>query len=730
AGGYGEVEHRQLAARQALGASDLEGALDWARTHSKRYARLAVVTDGVATAGGTTADELRKAAKALGESGVRRLDAIATGGIRDEALLTALVTAGLKSDGAVIDGDRTLPEIADRLTRQVSSKIPVVIPGASWVWPKQLDALQAGDEALVYFGLPADSALQVEVGGTKDTPEVATLAKAPRPLLHRAAAGARIAAMLAERDALPAKDTAGRDALKKRIIGLSTRHRVMSPFTALLVLETEVDYARFNIDRKALADILTIGEGGLSIVDRRTTALPPKGTEQPMAVANETESDDESKADEKAEDIGGTGTKMALEEGKMGRKESTRATGQYAMKNNNAEPQLAKQQAIESAREAGVLGTLRGNADGVASGAASSDQRPARRPRPRPRPGPASRPPPPAEPRSEGEDIDDMLNGGGGRQAPKKTVADPYTGKMAEVMKLLPEKPTEALAMARAWRSEKPGDVMALVALGESLEKTGDLRGAARAYGSIIDLFAARADLRRFAGQRLERLRLDEAAELAVDTFRHAAEERPDHPSSHRLLAFALVRAGRPAEAFEALETGLKTDYPSGRFAGAERILGEDLGLVAEAWVRAEPGKRQEVLGRLRKAGGKRENRPSLRFVLSWETDANDVDFHIYDGKNNHAYYRQQRLASGGDLYADVTTGYGPECFTIRGKPRAFPYTLQAHYYRRGPMGYGMGKLEVVWHDGRGKLTFEQRPFLIMKDGAFVDLGVVKAVPK
>src|SRR4029079_3693530 len=94
------------------------------------------------------------------------------------------------------------------------------------------------------------------------------------------------------------------------------------------------------------------------------------------------------------------------------------------------------------------------------------------------------------------------------------------------------------------------------------------------------------------------------------------------------------------------------------------------------------------------------EDQPSLRFVLNWETDANDVDFHITDGRGAHAYYGQKHLSSGGDLYEDVTTGYGPECFTIFGKERAFPYKLQAHYYSIGPMGYGMGKVEVIDHDG------------------------------
>jgi hypothetical protein len=117
--------------------------------------------------------------------------------------------------------------------------------------------------------------------------------------------------------------------------------------------------------------------------------------------------------------------------------------------------------------------------------------------------------------------------------------------------------------------------------------------------------------------------------------------------------------------------------------------------------------------------------------VLSWETDANDVDFHIHDAEGGHAYYSTPELSSGGRLYADVTTGYGPECFTIRlpWEARSEVYRLEAHYYSRGPMGYGMGKLEIIDHDGKGGLTFEERPFVVMTDGAFVDLGTVTRPP-
>ncbi len=308
-------------------------------------------------------------------------------------------------------------------------------------------------------------------------------------------------------------------------------------------------------------------------------------------------------------------------------------------------------------------------------------------------------------------------------EQPKK--ADPYDGRFAVVMTKIDAKDTAgALAEAWDWRRANPGNELAILALGEAAEASGDRALAARAYGSLIDLFPGRADIRRMAGERLESLG-EVGLGLAVDTFAQAVEQRPDHPSSHRLYAFALVKAGRYEEAFAAAVAGSKGNYPSGRFRGVSRILQEDLRLIAAAWLAARPADAESIRATLAKEGVTPDTQPSLRFVLNWETDANDVDFHIYDGMGGHAYYSQKALSSGGDLYADVTTGYGPECFTVWGPAKAHPYVLQAHYYSRGPMGYGMGKLQVIQHDGKGGLRFDERPYLIMKDGAFVKLGTL-----
>jgi len=173
------------------------------------------------------------------------------------------------------------------------------------------------------------------------------------------------------------------------------------------------------------------------------------------------------------------------------------------------------------------------------------------------------------------------------------------------------------------------------------------------------------------------------------------------------------------------LAEGARRSYPPQRFPGVPRILQEDVGLCAAVWLHRDPKAETTIRARARAEGATVPTTPSLRFVLNWETDANDVDFHIHDGRGGHAYYSSKLLPSGGELYADVTTGYGPECFTIPGTPDAYPYRLQAHYYSRGPMGYGMGKLEIIQHDGKGELRFEQRPFVIMQDRAFIDLGEV-----
>lgn len=204
-----------------------------------------------------------------------------------------------------------------------------------------------------------------------------------------------------------------------------------------------------------------------------------------------------------------------------------------------------------------------------------------------------------------------------------------------------------------------------------------------------------------------------------IDSLKKAVEQRPDHPSGHYLLAIAYWEAEQYIEAVKTLQTALERKFP--RFAAADRILTETLALML---THLQQRQQLESLFPGQSFNWEKTTQPQLRLVLMWETDANDVDFHIYDNQRHHAYYSQRSLPTGGTLYADITTGYGPECFSIS-EPKAFPYQVQAHYYSKGPMGYGMGVLHILKSEG---LKSEFRPFVVMKNRAFVELGKVNNV--
>lgn len=823
AGSFGQAEREKIAAQHALGASDLEGALSWAASYLAKQprSRVVFVTDGVATAGDDEGTKIAEAAAALAKRGVERIDAVSLGGVRDSAMLKHLVTAALPRHGVVVGAGAPTSEIASRLSKATRSGVGIDVEGASWWFPKKVDGVQPGDEIAVFATLAGDGSPRVKIDG-KALP-APKLRAADRHLVRQAWARARIDGLLEQ------ERTEGRsEAIEERIAALSMSHRVLSPYTSLLVLETQADYDRYGIDRTKLGDILAIDGGKLTTVDR---APPPAVSPVPagpadveagpapprFADADPLGAKGNMWGDEIGESFGagglgltgigeggggrgegiglgsigtighgagpgtgqgfgaspsdplaqGTGQGFGSGHGRLGgahrtrppqvRMGATEVSGrlppeviQRIVRQNfgrfracyeralAANPNLTGRIAIRfvigtdgTAKGATVQSSELGDAEmascitgafagltfpvpegGIVtvtyplvftpSGSEGSTAPPVagRIPEPPAAPKPADRPTP-----------------------------APYTGSFGTVMAhVAGGRSAEALAAASKWRAESPGDVLALLALGEALESGGHKRFAARAYGSIIDMYSDRADLRRYAGSRLDRLGTPDAQRIARDTYDKARRDRPDHPSSHRLLAFAELRIGHHEKAFDALTGAFEQSFRAGNFGGVEQILREDLGLIGAAWIKAKPEDREYVMARLDKAGAKLESDASMRIVMTWETDANDVDLHVYDDRGGHAFYSNPTLEDGGKLYADVTTGFGPECFTVRkaeGVRPAGNYEIFAHYYRRGPMGYGMGKAHIVHHDGQGGLAFEDRPFVVMADDAYVSLGKV-----
>jgi tetratricopeptide (TPR) repeat protein len=736
---FGEAELRRIHDRRALGASNLEAAFAWAgeRARTELRERVLLISDGVPTAGATTPRELENAAAKLARVGVLRLDAISTG--PSTALLQRLVgSSALPRSGAAIRADRSLDEILRRLSISSHPHLEIAVDGATWWWPKELNGVQAEDEATIFAEVPPDRPLRLRIEG-ESYDALGPVLEVERPLLERAVAQAKLEGLLLAADEAPRKD---KERLERAIVELSVERRILSPYTALLVLESEADYAQFGISRRSLRDVLAVAEPKLAVLHQTREHLPagPGATfEFGKLAASDAYGSGSLSLAGRGFGGGGTGSLriaagQAIVMGSLSKDEIARVIraqlnrvrfcyereltrrpdlhGRVVVRFAITETGTVGERAIASSTleehrvEACVLeviGSLRFPA--MPGGVVIVNY------------------PFVFERGDESPVPTDALD------RPRARL--PYQGRFAAIMSTIARTTIggeRARRMAEAWHQEEPTDVLALIALGEALEATKDFATAERAYGSIIDLFPSSAESRRFAGERLERLPGKSALELAIDTYAKAAQDRPDQPSGQRLLAYALMKRGNFGRAFEAIERGLRESAALDRSPGVRQVLREDLGLIAAAWIRARPAKQEAILARLERAGGVRENEPSLRFVLDWQTDANDVDLHVEDSRGGHAFFSHPELPSGGRLYGDVTTGYGPECFAVRatGELRADPYRLEAHYYARGPMGYGMGKLQVIEHDGRGRLRLEERPFVVMVDQAFVDLGVVR----
>jgi tetratricopeptide (TPR) repeat protein len=736
----GNIE-KTLVDRDALGASDLGQALTWIGEHGAK-SRVVIVTDGVVTAGAAS-DALPAMAKALAGHGVERIDVALAGGIRDAQAAAVVAHAGLPHTGAVLDLDNGVPEVAKRLGLAVRTEVAVAVDGAKWVFPRTIAAAQNGDLVTVFARRDSQAQdLKLTIAGAQTT--LAAVAVNPA-LLGRAVAGAEIT----ELDGTLATSTGdAATKLRAEIVKRSVAARVVSSQTSMLVLETDADYARYGIDRSALAEILAIGPTGVELVHR---TLPPVQMASPTKrPTNKGDSKDKQKEEKKANEDHIGRISVADQQLELAKHADLDSDGKDDEKNLDF---------AATEQETSINGQNRPAPGSASTGRSRGDDRDrserrmggevaVNRPAPVtapvvPEPPPVGRiaparetpPPPPMAPPHE---MHEMLRG------PMHTrqqvvVADPnddglsanlkkpsLTGPLAEIESLLSaHDPKAALAKAQAWHHQSPGDVLALIGLGDSLEAAQDLETAARVYGSIIDLYPSRADFRRFAGERLERIGKAQHA-LVIDTYKRAVAERPDHLTGHRLLAYALVEDGQYAEAFAAILAALDQKYPPQRYAGAERVLAEDGGMIGAAYLAHAKDKRDEIVAALAKRNTRLATEPSTRFIMYWETDANDVDFHIRDARGGHAWYSHKQLASGGELYADITTGYGPECFAIPGKPSAGPYELSINYYSQGPMGYGMGLLQVQKFDRQGNISLEHRPYVIMTNQAFVNLGTYR----
>ena len=208
--------------------------------------------------------------------------------------------------------------------------------------------------------------------------------------------------------------------------------------------------------------------------------------------------------------------------------------------------------------------------------------------------------------------------------------------------------------------------------LAAAYRNTGDAAGALRVMTQAIAEKPRDAQPRRELSATFDALgRGPEALREA----RAACEFSPENADNYRNLRRLAEKYKDPAAREWALLSMLKNDWQRDNatvWAEARKALDEIKGEYRKA---GQADKIADLTALQREAEA-----TDIVAVLSWNTDKTDVDIHVEEPGNQRVSYNNRTSFRGGNLDRDVTTGYGPETYTLRHAP-AGHYSIKVHYY-------------------------------------------------
>lgn len=663
----------KLERRGFLGGTDLGRALADVAAKARPDTRVVLVTDGVPTFGETNPAKLAEAARALPAR--VQLHALVLGPEQDGAMLGALT----EGRGRVVEvpfGPAMATDAAraaERLAQAPGARLQVDAPGAQWVHAVgNGDVLPGGEVFVVAKGGEAPRLLRgrdvvLPGGDARD-------AGAARPLVEREAVRLHLLD-LARREAEAPSEEA-RAALAAEQVDLSTRHRVLCPKTTMLVLESEADYARFGIDRRALADVLTVGKGGLAVVSREGPAGGGAPKQEPIESKVVEERDERLAADD------GAPADEELEEAKKEAKADEAPEAEMAEVSSIAGPPAPSVSAEPAPRRARLASPQEESREDEAPAADVAWTKPT--------------PPSPARL----AELEARLAAAPRDRAAYNQLADALLG--AQAWARLDE-------VAGAWQVYDPENPHVYELLGEAALARGDRARAVRAFASLAEVAAGRPELLQRAGLLLWRAGDAAAAEVPL---RRAVELRPDRANAWRHLALVLRAAGRFADAADVLDEARRRAFPD-TYQNVGRVLDEELGAVLRDWIAA--GGEADARARAKASGVAPRAADALRVTLAWETDGNDVDLHVVDPAGEACFYGHRQTRSGLELYDDLTRGLGPEVIRASKLPKG-RYIVGVKYFSAGPMGVSRG-LVIVEQAGQPPRV---EPFRLVEGGGDV----------
>ena len=284
----------------------------------------------------------------------------------------------------------------------------------------------------------------------------------------------------------------------------------------------------------------------------------------------------------------------------------------------------------------------------------------------------------------------------------------------------------EALVAAQAWRAHDAYDLLVVRLMGDIQSEMGLQGEARRTYSAVVELVPGDVGARRALASVMKQ---SGDLEAAHEQLSEAVVLAPEDRRIVFELGDVAHRLGRLDEAAEHFEAIVRGDKVSEALRTPAR---QRLAQIHSAWRRlaldnGDPRAaeaHEQFLQSLHLRGGVHA---ALKVDLSWDTDRSDVDLWVINPAGERVFYSHKRGRFGGQLFHDVTTGYGPESFrSSQAEPGR--YTIRVHYYGTGrrALTEARGEVTVVLDEGRPTEVRRVLPYRLFKPGQVVTVAQVE----
>ncbi len=251
--------------------------------------------------------------------------------------------------------------------------------------------------------------------------------------------------------------------------------------------------------------------------------------------------------------------------------------------------------------------------------------------------------------------------------------------------------------------------------ISELLIRKGDREKGLRVISNLAEMQVESAELLRILGRRLMK---EKSYNDAVFIFEHVRSIKGEDPQSYRDLALALEADKQYQRAFNTFCYIVHTNWDE-RFPEIELIAIEE---AQHVWNLAKKELNTDSLPVLY-----REIIPKkLRIVVDWDTDLCDIDLWV-DQDGERCYYGNRFASDGGILSRDFTGGYGPEVYQIT-KPQKGSKEIRINYFGERAnkvLGETLIHVKIFRNYGTKYEKMSEQTLRLASKGATVDIAEI-----